>query len=144
MAGGISVLGMGSGLDINKIVLDLITAEKAAPTKRLDTREAAFKEQLSGIGTFQGAVSEFRNALSNITGASKFQSLTASVGNTALFTASATSVAQAGSYNVEVTQLAQAQKLATDPNHRHRGRRLPHFPVRYLRQRPQYFHCQCR
>jgi flagellar hook-associated protein 2 len=115
---GISVTGIGSGLDINKIVLDLITAEKAAPTKRLDTREAAFKEQLSGIGTFQGAVSEFRNALSNITGISKFQSLTASVGNPALLTASATSVAQAGSYNVEVTQLAQAQKLATDPNHR--------------------------
>jgi flagellar hook-associated protein 2 len=115
---GISVTGIGSGLDINKIVTDLIAAEKATPTKRLDTRAAAFKEQLSGIGTFQSAVSEFRSALSNITGISKFQSLTASVGNTALFTASATSVAQAGSYNVEVTQLAQAQKLATDPNHR--------------------------
>jgi len=115
---GITVTGVGSGLDINKIVSDLITAEKTPVTKRLDTREASLQAQLSGIGTFKGAVSEFRTALTNISSVSKFQSPTASVGNPALFTATATSVAQTGNYSVEVTQLAQAQKLATDPDRR--------------------------
>ena len=115
---GISVSGVGSGLDINKIVSDLIAAEKAPATKRLDTKEATLQAKLSAFGTFQGAVSEFRSALGNINTAAKFQSMTATVSNTALFTASATSIAQTGSYDIEVTQLAQAQKLVTSDTQR--------------------------
>ncbi len=115
---GISVSGVGSGLDINQIVSDLIAAEKAPATLRLDNKQATLEAKLSAFGTFQGAVSEFRSALSNINTAAKFQSMTATVSNTALFTASATSIAQAGTYDIEVTQLAQAQKLVTSDTQR--------------------------
>jgi flagellar hook-associated protein 2 len=115
---GISVSGVGSGLDINQIVSDLIAAEKAPATLRLDNKQATLEAKLSAFGIFQGAVSEFRSALGNINTAAKFQSMTATVSNTALFTASATSIAQVGTYDIEVTQLAQAQKLVTSDTQR--------------------------
>lgn len=110
---GITVSGVGSGLDVNTIVSDLIKAERSPVEKRLDTREATLQAKLSAIGTFKGAVSDFQSALSGVNSSSGFQSMTTSVGDTTLFTANATSVAQTGDYSIGVTQLAQAHKLVT-------------------------------
>lgn len=115
---GITVSGIGSGLDINTIVTDLINAEKTPATERLDTKEATIQAQLSGIGTFQSELSAFRSALNSINSVAKIQNVRATVSNENLFTANATSIAQAGSYNVEVQQMAQTQKLVTDETQR--------------------------
>ncbi|RUQ28762.1 MAG: flagellar hook protein [Candidatus Competibacteraceae bacterium] len=105
--------GLASGLDINSILTKLMDAERAPTTKRLDNQEAQIQAKLTGIGTFKGAVSDFRAAVAGISSATKFQNLSATVSNGDLFSASATSAAQAGSYDIKVTKLAQAQKLAT-------------------------------
>lgn len=109
----ITSAGVGSGLDVNKIISELMTAERAPATQRLDRQEAQIQTRLSAFGAFKGAVAEFRNALSSVNGVTQFQSLSASISNEAVFSATTTSAAQAGSYNVEVKQLAQAQKLVT-------------------------------
>ena len=114
----ITVAGVGSGLDVNQIVSDLIAAEKEPATKRLDQKEELLQAKLSAIGTFKGALSDFNSSLTAINSAAKLQNLRATVSNEDLFTASATSIAQAGDYNIEVRQRAQAQKLVTDETQR--------------------------
>ncbi|MFZ4792110.1 MAG: flagellar filament capping protein FliD [Candidatus Competibacteraceae bacterium] len=114
----ISTAGVGSGLDINKIVADLIAADRAPATKRLDTQEATLQAKLSAVGTLKGALADFQSALTGVTGVAKFQSLSATASNDALFSATTTSAAQAGSYSIEVEQLAQAQKLITSNTQR--------------------------
>jgi len=114
----ITVAGVGSGLDVNQIVSDLITAEKEPATNRLDQKEELLQAKLSALGTFKGALSDFNSSLTAISSASKLQNLRATVSNEDLFTASATSIAQAGDYNIEVRQRAQAQKLVTDETQR--------------------------
>lgn len=110
---GITVGGIGSGLDINGLVSQLVSAEGAPATNRLNRREAALQAQLTAIGTFKGALSAFQSAVEALTEPTKFQGMKATVGNTDLFTASASSEAETGSYSVEVRKLAQVQKLAT-------------------------------
>lgn len=110
---GITVSGIGSGLDINTIVSDLITAERSPVETRLDNKEATLQAKLSAMGTFKSAVSDFQSALSGVNSSAAFQSMTTSISDTTLFTASATSVAQAGDYSIGVTQLAQSHKLVT-------------------------------
>lgn len=109
----ISVSGVGSGLDINKIVTDLVAAESQPATQRLDRREASIQAELSAIGSLKGALSEFRDTVSGLRNATKFLGMKATVGNEALLGASTTTAAQPGSYSVQVEKLAQAQKLAS-------------------------------
>lgn len=109
----ITTAGVGSGMDIDKMLTGLRDAESVPATKRMDLQEAKLQEQLSAVGTFKGAVSDFRSALAGVKSTSTFQNLKATASDDALLSASTTSIAQAGSYSVKVTQLAQAQKLAT-------------------------------
>lgn len=118
MASSITVSGLGSGLDIDKIVSELIAAERAPTTKRLDAKEAGIQAQLSGIGTLKGTLADFRTAIAGINNAAQFQNLSATASNDTLFSATTTSAAQAGSYDIKVTQLAQAQRLVTSENYR--------------------------
>ncbi len=110
---GITVSGMGSGLDVNSIVSQLISAEKTPATKRLDSQEARLQAQLTALGSFKGAVSELQRAVQGLNAASKFDAVSASVGNAELLGASVSAAAKPGSYSIEVEQLAQAQKLAS-------------------------------
>lgn len=110
---GIMVGGIGSGLDVNGLVSQLVSAEAGPATSRLNRREANLQAELSAIGTFKSALSEFKSAVAGLTSPSKFEGMKSTVANTDYFTASATSIAQPASYSVEVKKLAQGQKLAT-------------------------------
>ncbi|MFO1349962.1 MAG: flagellar filament capping protein FliD [Gammaproteobacteria bacterium] len=114
---GITLSGVGSGLDINSLVTQLVNAEAAPATSRLNRREANLQTEISALGTFKGALSELQKAVKNLTDAKKFSALTATVANGDLLAASASDTAQPGVYSVEVTQLAKAQRLATSASH---------------------------
>lgn len=101
---------VSSGLDVNALVTQLMTAEQI-PITKLATREASYQAKLSAFGTIQGAVASFQTAVSALSNASTFQSVTASSSDTTVATASALTSAVAGSYSLEVSSLAQAQKL---------------------------------
>jgi flagellar hook-associated protein 2 len=106
----ISVPGIGSGLDVNSIVSQLMAAERQ-PLNTLSAKEAGYQARLSAYGSVKGAVAGFQTALQGLNSASRFQTLTATPSDSSVFSASTTSTAVAGTYSLEVSSLAQAQKL---------------------------------
>ncbi len=110
---GISSLGIGSGLDINGMISQLIAAEGQPKTARLDRKEAELQAQISAMGSVSAVLSDLQSTVTALTDSSEFFSLKAKSSNTDLFTATAGSEAVEGIYSIEVQQLAEAQSLAT-------------------------------
>ena len=107
--------GIGSGLDIDGIVRQLLAAEAQPQQQRLDRRESTLQARLSAFGTFRSAIEQLRTALEPLTSLARFQGRTATVGDEAVLGAAASFDAAPGSYTIEVLQLASAQKLASGP-----------------------------
>ena len=105
--------GIGSGLDINNIVGQLMEIERR-PLTALDGKEARQQAQLSAFGSLKGALSSFHNNISALTDPAKFTAVTANFSDDAVATASASSSAIAGNFSVEVQTLAVAQKLKSE------------------------------
>lgn len=108
----ITSAGVGSGLDINGIITQLMTLERR-PLTVLDQKEAELQAKISAYGSLKGAVSSFQTAMRGLSSLSKFQAIKATSADSTIYTASAVSNAVPGSYAVEVTALAQAHKLAS-------------------------------
>jgi flagellar hook-associated protein 2 len=107
--------GIGSGLDINSLVSQLVDAEKKPQTDRLDTKEAELQARLSAFGTLKGALSSLQSSLSGLTSLSTYRGRTATSSDTDVLTATAGTTAAAGNYQISLTGLATGHKLATDP-----------------------------
>ncbi len=105
----ISTPGVGSGLDVNGIVSQLMALERRSLTA-IASKEAKFQTQLTAFGSLKGALSAFQTAVAALASPSKFTAVKTSVGDTAVASATATN-APAGSYSLEVQTLAQAQKI---------------------------------
>ncbi|MES2534926.1 MAG: flagellar filament capping protein FliD [Pseudomonadota bacterium] len=108
----ISSPGIGSNLDVNSIVSQLMSIEQR-PLTLLAKKEASFQAKLSGFGTLKGALSQFQTAMRGLSDSSKFQGMRVVPADTSIATASAGVSATAGVYTLEVSKLAQAQKLAS-------------------------------
>lgn len=108
----ITSAGLGSGLDVQGLVSQLVAAERAAPDSRIAKAQSKAQTSLSALGAFRSTLAGFQDAAKVLRdgGATK---LAATSANTALLTATATATASAGSYSVEVVQLAKAHKLAS-------------------------------
>lgn len=108
----ITSAGIGSGLDVNGLVTQLMAPERQ-PLLALDRQESLYKARLSAYGTFKGALSSFQDAMGFLSSPSKFQVFSATSSDTSVFTVSSAAGAVPGGYSVEVKQLAQAHKLAS-------------------------------
>lgn len=108
----VSAPGIGSGLDVNGIVSQLMAAERQ-PLAALTKQELVYTQKLSAFGQLRSALAGFQSALNDLSNGSKFQALSASSSDTQVLTASASGKAIPASYQIEVTQLAQQHKLAT-------------------------------
>jgi flagellar hook-associated protein 2 len=106
----ISSPGVGSNLDVNSIVTQLMAIERQ-PLTSLARKEAGYQAQLSAYGTLKGALSSFQSSVRALSDVSKFQSVKATPADATVLGASASSIAVPGTYSVEVTKLAQSQKL---------------------------------
>lgn len=104
--------GIGSNLDVNSIVKQLMAVE-SQPLTTLARKEASFQAKLSAFGSLSSALSTFQSSLGNLTNTSRFQSYTATSSDVTIATATASSTAAAGTYSLDVTSLAQAQTIAT-------------------------------
>jgi flagellar hook-associated protein 2 len=102
--------GIGSNLDVNSIVSQLMSLE-SKPLNTLNQQEASYQAELTGYGSLKSALSTFQSALQGLTDSAKFAALSATPADTTALTASASSAAMAGNYAINVTTLAQAQKL---------------------------------
>jgi flagellar hook-associated protein 2 len=110
----ISSPGIGSGLDINSLVTQLVAAEGEAKSNRLNTREAGYLADISAFGSLKSALSIFQTAVQDLQDLSDFQVRSATSSNSDIFTVTADETADVSQYGVEVVQLAQAQKLITN------------------------------
>ena len=110
----ITATGIGSGLDLNGLVTQLISAQSEPANRRLDVREADFQARISAYGSLKSSLSDFRSALSSIPAPSSFSSRSTTSSDSDSVTATASNAASASTYAVEVSQLAQSQKLASD------------------------------
>lgn len=104
--------GIGSNLDVNGIVSQLMAVEQQ-PLLTLSRKEASNQAKLSAIGNLKGALSAFQTAVKSLSDISKFQATRATVADSAIATVSGSATATAGTYALEVSKLAQAQKLAS-------------------------------
>ena len=107
----ISTSGIGSGLDINGLVTQLVTAEGQAQNTQLDAQEAKLQAKLSAFGSLRSAISTLQSSIAPLKDLAKFQGRAVSVADEHILTASADSTAATGSYQIEVQRLATAAKL---------------------------------
>ena len=111
----VTASGLGSGIDINGLVSQIIAAERAPVSSRLDRREGELQARLSAFGTLKSSISSFQTSLASLKTFSTFQNKSVSSSDTDVLTASVSSAVAAGTYDISVTQRAKSHKLSTDP-----------------------------
>lgn len=110
---GLQASGLGSGLDINSLVSQLVAAERAPYQTQITRRESKATLELSALSQLKGALSSFKNAVDPLKSEGAFSPRTATSGDTDIFTATAQGSAAVGSYDIEVVQLAKAHQIAS-------------------------------
>lgn len=111
----ISAPGIGSGIDIEGLVTQLLAAEAKPAQARLNQREARLQSRLSAFGQFRSALEQLRTSLASLKDAGKFTVRTAKSADESLLTATATADAAPGTYAIEVLRLAASHRLASAP-----------------------------
>jgi len=108
----ISSPGVGSGLDINSIVTQLVEVEKQ-PLKTLQTKAAKLETQLSAFATVKSQLASLGDAASDLLSTDTWGAKTFSSSDTAAVTGTASSSSIASSFSMSVTQLASSQSART-------------------------------
>ena len=111
---GLTSSGIGSGLDINGLVSQLVAAEKANPQKQITRAQTATVTSISALATLKGAMATFNTSLDPLKSIDVFASRTATSSDQEFFSASATKGAASGVYDVQVEQLASAHQLSSN------------------------------
>lgn len=109
----ISSIGVGSGLDVNNLLEQLVAAERGPTENRLNVREARIQAEVSAIGTLKSSADAFQTSLRSLKLASNFGAVEAQSSNEDILTATASSSAEEASYSLNVNALAQEHSLAT-------------------------------
>ena len=99
----ISSAGIGSGLDVNSIVSQLMAIERQ-PLTALETKATAIQSTVSEYGKIKSAVSTLRDLASKLASTTTWGQTVTNSSSTAV--SATTNNAAAGSYTVEVQALA--------------------------------------
>lgn len=110
----ISAPGVGSGLDINSLVQQLVAAEGDAKTAQLAGKRSTVEAKISAYGNLKSSLSAFQTSLESLKEADTFTSSKATSGATDVFTASVSGSVAASTYQVEVQTLAEAHRIISD------------------------------
>jgi flagellar hook-associated protein 2 len=112
--GVLQATGVGSGIDINSLVSQLVAAERKPDDDRLSAAQSKANTQLSAVGQLKSALANFQDSVTALTRLSSFRARTATVADSnKLFTATASSTAALGTYEIEIDTLATAAKLTS-------------------------------
>jgi len=106
----ITTSGIGSGIDIESLVTQLIAAEGQPATNRINRKEATLQADLSAYGSLKSALSSFQTAVKALNDPADFLGRTSTSSNTEVFSATADETAVPGKYDIEVIQLAESAK----------------------------------
>ena len=108
----ISAPGVGSGLDVNSIVNQLMTLERR-PLNRLESSKQDLQVQLSAFGTLKSSFDSFQSALKDLKTLNAFEVYKADSADETAFTATANSSAATGFTDIQVISLAEAHKMGS-------------------------------
>ncbi|SDD89683.1 flagellar filament capping protein FliD [Aquimonas voraii] len=110
-----SIGSVGSGLDIQGLVSQLVAAERAPQAQRLSRIETSARAQLSSLGNISSVLAQLKSAATAFSTSSGFGARTVSLSNGNYLSATAGPQAQQGSYEIEVVDLARAGKISSAP-----------------------------
>jgi len=104
--------GLASGMDIDKIVKDLMKAERM-PMDKMFQRKQTIEWQRDEYRSVNLALSKFRNEFSNMRLQGTFNAYSVSSSNTAVATATTNGSTTSGSFDLTVTNLAESAKVTS-------------------------------
>ncbi|MGQ0528869.1 MAG: flagellar filament capping protein FliD [Panacagrimonas sp.] len=111
----ISSAGIGSGLDVQSLVSQLVASERSPAETRLSRQESSTRSTLSALSIFKSTMAGLQTSVNALKGgASALDKLSVSSSKPELFTATTSSGAAAGSFGVEVLSLATVSKINSD------------------------------
>lgn len=110
----ITAAGIGSGIDVESIVTQLMELERE-PVTRLEQKRERLDVELSAYGSAKGAMSTLGSSARTLGDAARFGPFVAASGDEAVFTATAAGTAAAEGHDIEVLALASAHRIATGP-----------------------------
>lgn len=108
----ISSPGVGSGLDVNAIVSQLVALERK-PIANVQTQISSLRSSVSAWGQIKAGLAKLQDAAGKLAATSTWQALRAESSRPEAVTVSAQAGAVAGQYTIEVQALAQAQSTRT-------------------------------
>lgn len=103
--------GIGSGLDIDGLVNQLVSAEAAPTVTRLGRQQVKLEADLSGLGKFSSALQSFQTALGGLGNLDNFQNRSVNLNKPEFIKVTTTSSAPLGDLDITVDNLARVQKL---------------------------------
>lgn len=113
----IQSLGVGSGLDLESLVGQLLAAERGPKTERLDAREENLQNEISAIGKVKSKMSEFEDIVKDLQTEGNLSGREPTIENPSeendVLSANPTNAALPGTYEIAVTQLAQGSRIET-------------------------------
>lgn len=108
----LSAAGVGSGLDIEGIINQLMVLERR-PLNALEDRKDEYNAELSAVGRLKSVVSSFQSAMKDLKTTDAFEVYTASSDDEDVFTVTANSAASVGTLDIQVTNMAEAHKMGS-------------------------------
>ena len=108
----ISSPGIGSGLDVNSIITQLVAIERQ-PIDVLKAKSTKIQAQISEYGKLKSAIAAFRDASLKLTSNDTWGMTVGSSTDSAAVGVTVKSGAAVGSYSLQVQALAKAQSLAS-------------------------------
>jgi flagellar hook-associated protein 2 len=113
----ISSLGVGSGLDLESLVGQLLEAERKPKIDALNSREENVDAEISGIGKLKSKLEDFQESLDSLRSDENLKGREPNINNPSEgvepFTVDASNSALEGDYNIGVTQLASGSRIET-------------------------------
>jgi flagellar hook-associated protein 2 len=114
---GITSTGLGTGLDIKKMVTAIVGAEKEPALASMLSESSQATAAISAYGLLNNELAAFKDSYSDLTRKSTFSAATALSSDTAVLDASLGIGAEVGSWSFEVQQKAKAQSIASPSIH---------------------------
>lgn len=108
----ISSPGIGSGLDVNAIVSQMMKIEQQ-PLQLLQTKASGIQTRISSYGQIKSAMAALYDAAKGLGDVGTWQAKQFTSGDESILKGSASSTAQAAQFSVKVNALAQSQSVST-------------------------------
>lgn len=108
----ISSIGLGSGLDVESMVSQLVALEQK-PIQALQTKATTINAKVSAYSQLKSQISNLQTQVNKLTSSETWQGRVLSSSNASVVSGTATNKAAFGTFDVKVSQLASAQTVGS-------------------------------